>query len=211
MRSPRILSRLGRRWIWVAIAAVVLMLVPATSVWAVLTFTDVPTTHTHYQGIQYLASANITTGYLDGTFRPDNTLTRGQMGTFLYRASGNDPATPPSVNADKVDGKDAGQLVAAGLHVSRGKFDLPLVRDWYNNVNGVAPTIRTPWEGFYVLDVGFATDGRIVVATVDYGSVGTRDAFATVYPPPNGNEVWVSIYDVSMGAAAPAEFYVMIF
>ena len=38
---------------------------------------------THQASIESLAASNITSGYSDGTFRPDNPVTRGQMATFL--------------------------------------------------------------------------------------------------------------------------------
>jgi len=215
MSNPNALGLFRRRWVWVLGGVLVFMLIPAASVMAVITFTDVPSTHTHYQGIQYVASKNLTTGYPDGTFLPDNNLTRGQMATFLYRASGNDPATPPSVNADKVDGMDAGQMVAAGIHVTRSGTDEPVIRQWFNSVNGVEPRILGgSGDGFYRLDVGFATRERYLVVTLDSNYVDTRDAVASVWAPTVAglaNVVQVQIFDVSEGGPVPAEFYVMIF
>ncbi|OFW61873.1 MAG: hypothetical protein A2133_02675 [Actinobacteria bacterium RBG_16_64_13] len=108
---------LGNRrncWLLVLGLALIFMLLPAASVWAVLTFTDVAASHPHQEGIVYVASTGIATGYEGGTlFKPDNNLTRRQMATFLYCASGNDPDTSPSVNADMVDGKHADELVGA--------------------------------------------------------------------------------------------------
>lgn len=175
-----------------------------------ITFTDVLLTNAHYQGIQYVASKNLTTGYPDGTFRPNNNLTRGQMATFLFRASGNDPATSPSVNADKLDSRDAGQLVAAGIHVVRDRGNAPVISKWFNNVNGVAPTIAGS-GGSYLIDVGFATHERFVVVTVDENFIDTRDAFATAYTPSGTNQVRAEIHDASVGGEAAAEFYLMIF
>ena len=56
---------------------------PATS-----TFSDVSTTMQFFPYIEALAAAGITTGYGDGTFRPDQVVTRGQMAAFLARALG---------------------------------------------------------------------------------------------------------------------------
>jgi hypothetical protein len=47
------------------------------------TFSDVPTTHLLFQYIEALAASGITTGYDDGTFRPSQYITRGQMAVFL--------------------------------------------------------------------------------------------------------------------------------
>jgi hypothetical protein len=50
------------------------------------TFSDVPSTHTHRAAIAALATAGITAGFTDGTFRPDEPVARGQMASFLAAA-----------------------------------------------------------------------------------------------------------------------------
>jgi len=70
-------------------------------------FTDVPHGSTHEPGIEYVADAGITQGCTADEYCPDDPLTRAQMGTFLFRASGHDPATPPSVNAATLAGEGA--------------------------------------------------------------------------------------------------------
>ena len=50
------------------------------------TFTDVPSNHTAFDAVKQLAAANITTGYADGTFKPQNNLTRAHISAFLARA-----------------------------------------------------------------------------------------------------------------------------
>ncbi|MDQ0215915.1 hypothetical protein J2S13_002335 [Oikeobacillus pervagus] len=49
-------------------------------------FTDVPTSHWAYKDIQALAASGITTGKDDGSFQPEERVTRGQFITFLQRA-----------------------------------------------------------------------------------------------------------------------------
>ncbi|OCS88408.1 S-layer homology domain-containing protein [Caryophanon tenue] len=49
------------------------------------TFKDVPVNHTAYVAVSELAAANITTGYEDGTFKPQNNLTRAHIVAFLAR------------------------------------------------------------------------------------------------------------------------------
>jgi hypothetical protein len=44
--------------------------------------------HPHARGIGAVARAGVTTGYPDGTFRPDDVVTRGQLASFLDRALG---------------------------------------------------------------------------------------------------------------------------
>jgi hypothetical protein len=68
-------------------------------------FSDVGDGSVHAPGIEYLADTGITAGCDEGPpprFCPGDSLTRAQMGTFLYRSSGHDPATPPSVNAASI-------------------------------------------------------------------------------------------------------------
>lgn len=52
----------------------------------VVTFSDVPTSHTFYSGITYCAGKGIVGGYADGTFRPANTVTKNHFCAMLSRA-----------------------------------------------------------------------------------------------------------------------------
>ncbi len=65
--------------------------VPTTS-----PFSDVSTGFTHYEAITWAAQAGVTTGYLDGTFRPKKDVTRGEFASFMYRAAGEPEFTAPS-------------------------------------------------------------------------------------------------------------------
>lgn len=56
-------------------------------------FTDVAPGHPFYSAIEAMASAGITTGYPDGTFRPTEAVTRAAMAAFLYRFM-NGPTIP---------------------------------------------------------------------------------------------------------------------
>ena len=51
-------------------------------------FKDVPTSHTFYKAILWASQKGITTGYADRTFRPNDTCTRGQIMTFIWRFKG---------------------------------------------------------------------------------------------------------------------------
>jgi len=51
-------------------------------------FTDVPTTSSFYKAIQWALEQGITAGFSDGTFRPSDNCTRGQIVTFLWRYAG---------------------------------------------------------------------------------------------------------------------------
>ena len=58
-------------------------------------FPDVPEDFVHAAAIAAVAAAGITTGFEDGTFRPADPVTRGQMATFLQRALDEDAPLPP--------------------------------------------------------------------------------------------------------------------
>lgn|GEM_PF-1458416 len=48
-------------------------------------FKDVPKTLSSHDAIKKLAGAGIATGYKDGTFKPDGTLTKEDLAMFMYR------------------------------------------------------------------------------------------------------------------------------
>lgn len=48
-------------------------------------FKDVPETHWAYKAIEELAEKGIINGYEDGTFKPDETVTRAELATMLDR------------------------------------------------------------------------------------------------------------------------------
>ena len=60
------------------------------------TFTDVPTTHTFYQYIETAAYEGLVSGYADGTFRPQNDVTRGQLSKIVVEAAGWPLLNPPT-------------------------------------------------------------------------------------------------------------------
>ena len=107
------------RFVVIAVLAGI-ALASATAVLATHVFNDVSDGSVHRPGIEYMADAAITLGCGGGDFCPQDKLSREQMATFLYRSSGNDPATPPSVNADKVDGFDSSEMVILPSNVIAG-------------------------------------------------------------------------------------------
>jgi len=52
------------------------------------TFSDVPPSHPFYQFVETAAAHNIVSGYADGTFRPQNNVTRGQLAKIDVIAAG---------------------------------------------------------------------------------------------------------------------------
>jgi hypothetical protein len=59
-------------------------------------FNDVPTTHTFYTYIETLRDHGVINGYADGTFRPQNDVTRGQTAKIVVLGEGWTPYVPPT-------------------------------------------------------------------------------------------------------------------
>jgi hypothetical protein len=57
----------------------------------IMAFSDVPPTHTHAEGINWAAGEGIITGYPDGTFKPNDPVSRGAFATMLKRYDNLDP------------------------------------------------------------------------------------------------------------------------
>lgn len=70
------------------------------------TFTDVPPTHPHHGAVEAVARLAIAEGQPDGTFAPEQPVTRGQMATFLVRAFELPPAEGGPEDADELDPPD---------------------------------------------------------------------------------------------------------
>jgi hypothetical protein len=58
-------------------------------------FSDVPPTHTFYCYVETAVSHGIISGYADGTFRPENNVTRGQLSKIVVLAEGWNIYSPP--------------------------------------------------------------------------------------------------------------------
>lgn len=74
----------------IVIVTVVMVMMPAVGghVYAASStpyFPDVPDTHWAFNYVQEIYEANITTGFLDGTYRPEANVTRAQMSVFLKK------------------------------------------------------------------------------------------------------------------------------
>ncbi|WP_062213199.1 S-layer homology domain-containing protein [Demequina oxidasica] len=60
------------------------------------TFTDVPRSHQFSFEIEWLVDREITTGYSNGHFQPQSSVTREAFAAFLYRIEGAPSYSPPS-------------------------------------------------------------------------------------------------------------------
>jgi hypothetical protein len=59
-----------------------------------ISYSDVPSGSTFYLYVRCLACRGIINGYLDGTFRPNNNVTRGQISKMVSNAAGFEDAIP---------------------------------------------------------------------------------------------------------------------
>ncbi|WP_409969502.1 S-layer homology domain-containing protein [Bengtsoniella intestinalis] len=66
-------------------------------------FSDLDESAYYYDAVLWAVENGITTGYDDGTFRPDSTCNRGAIVTFMYRLAG-EPETPGTALSDVADG-----------------------------------------------------------------------------------------------------------
>ncbi len=73
----------------IALALVFALGIAATAFAAANPFVDVPAKHWAYESVAKLAKAGIVTGYGDGTFRGDRTMTRYEMAAIVAKAMAN--------------------------------------------------------------------------------------------------------------------------
>jgi S-layer homology domain len=136
-------------------------------------FTDVPTTHTFYNDIEYLADEAITKGCNPPTntmYCPNNFVTRGQMAAFLVRALNLPAATQDWFDDD--DGttfeNDINRLAEAGIT----KGCNPPTNDRYCPDNRVT---RGQMAAFLVRAFGYTDNGGGDLFDDDDGSVFEND------------------------------------
>ena len=61
-------------------------------------FKDVPRDHPFYKEIEWMRARGITTGWSDGTFRPNAAVNRDAMAAFFYRMAGSPAYSAPAVS-----------------------------------------------------------------------------------------------------------------
>jgi hypothetical protein len=133
-------------------------------------FEDVSTTHPFATWIKWLKDNGITSGYPDGTFRPNNFISRAEMAVMLKNT--------------------ASTVVAAGVHIEHNGSAF-VVTEWFNNVTGTKPVYN--WlPPAHSLGFGFDLSNRFFACTVD----GT-DSITALCSVSNLNSViLVTVYDV---------------
>ncbi len=71
-----------------------IMAVPASAANETTRFSDVTPDAWYYEAVMALADSGIISGYSDGTFRPDGTITQGELAVMLCRIFGLDTSSP---------------------------------------------------------------------------------------------------------------------
>jgi hypothetical protein len=96
----------------IILLVLVALLVPAAA-FAGSIFADVDDNNVHIDGIEWVRNNGVTQGCTATQYCPKEKVSREQMASFLYRLSGNDPLTAPSVNAARLAGKPASAYAGA--------------------------------------------------------------------------------------------------
>ncbi len=90
-------------------------------------FVDVPRGSTFYKYVETVASRHIIGGYSDGTFRPANAATRGQISKIVYYAvTGTTPPPPPPPTGFQLTPQE--QEMVSLINQRRATLNLPALR-----------------------------------------------------------------------------------
>ena len=149
-------------------------------------FEDVSIFHPFAQWIAWLKNNGITSGYADGTFRPDNFISRAEMAVMLKNT--------------------ASTVVAAGVHIEHTGTAF-VVTDWFNNVNGTKP-VYNRLSPAHSIGFGFDLSDRFFSCTVD-GS----DSITALCSVSNLNSViLVTVYDVQEDSfSEPIGLWILVY
>jgi hypothetical protein len=194
--------RISRR-LTIVCATVALALGAPLGVVLAAHFNDVPNSSPFHGDIQVLAAAGVTAGCGGGNFCPKANVTREQMAAFMNRLGALAANKPPVVNADRLDGLHAEQIVIAGGRVSStgaigasfnhagadpvavrvglGQYRIQVPGRSFTNTNFTGSvTILDPSPGMARLNR--INDGRLLVDTYDAtGAFADRDFHFVVY------------------------------
>ena len=96
------------------------------------TFTDVPAEQWYTEAIAWAAEKGVVTGYTDGTFRPDNQITREQLATILFRYTKLFEMDPPQ-RADLDSFPDSNKVQAYAVDAMQWAVARGLINGVYDN------------------------------------------------------------------------------
>ncbi len=179
------------------IALALLLVIPAAA-FAGSVFNDVDDTDTHIDGITFVKDSGVSVGCdTNNNYCPQDNVTRAQMATFMYRLSGNDPATPPSVvaksaetagtagTADAAD--DSALLAGAGPLQYTTQIDGIACAD----ASGCADATGSTLTEILQLPISVPANG---VAALSYSVSGSASPAGT-----NAVQAWLTLDDDTCG------------
>ncbi len=179
------------------IAVAAALAVPAVAL-AQTVFNDVPDTSAHIKGITFVKDSGVSLGCdTNNNYCPDDPVQRDQMATFLYRLSGNDPSTPPSVHAASADtatnadaattAQDAAKLAGSGPLAYTTQIDGTACAD-----GGGCATVAVNTETAVLeLPVSIPADGVVAASYALSGTAGASGDF----------QAWMTLDDPDCGFA----------
>ena len=153
-----------RAWRLGVVGLVVALVIPAAALGG-SEFSDVPSSHKFHDDIQAIANAGITSGCGGSNYCPNGLVTRGQMAAFLNRLGALGDGTSPKVNADRVDGYHANQLVRAAEMATAATTAIPATGTFVQYGGNL--TINAPKAGWVVVNFGFTVQTSNCTAACD--------------------------------------------
>jgi hypothetical protein len=135
-------------------------------------FSDVGAGNQFFAEIAWMDDAEVTTGYVDGTFRPSGSVTRSAMAAFLYRLSGETFVAPETASFPDVTTTHPFFLEVEWLNdsgITGGYSD--------NTFRPAAPVTRQAMAAFVYRFEG--EPGFIDPTTPSFSDVGTGNLFFT--------------------------------
>ncbi|MFD2705208.1 S-layer homology domain-containing protein [Salibacterium lacus] len=128
-------------------------------------FEDMEDGDVFYEDVQAIASHDITTGYADGTFGPNDDTTRAQFSVFLARALDDSPVTEDESNNPEPE-SDSTELEAHFIDVGQGDS---IFVEYPNGKN-------------MLVDGGKRAAGEKVVSYLENEGVSTIDHLISTHP-----------------------------
>ena len=153
-------------------------------------FSDVPADHARYNAIMAAASAGIVGGYEDGTFKPDNTITRAEVTKVINVATGRIAFDNSICVRDYNYFKDLDNTHWAFDHIVEATVEHTYKKNSKN---------QEKWYNAYIYDVVDYDATKAKIAEVDAAAAKLREEIRTsesdyllfgtaYYVDPNGND-----------------------
>ena len=145
------------------ISAASALAVSASSIAAfAASYPDVATTADYYQAVNELSALGVIAGFEDGTFKPEENVTRAQITKMVVTALGNQVSSA----AEAASGKDTQFADVPGSHWAAGFVSVGTSSSAQNFINGYSATAFGPED-----NVTYAQAIKMLVAALGYSSL----------------------------------------